>query len=484
MIHAANTISNHLQESLSGTTPKIKEKSVSLVEKITDMDVITKPVKGFSSCDSFPSEMKPDIVLNQHGYGGQTLQLGGALSRNEIGLDQSDRNEDEACLSSGANINNKSDPLETGKLVRRAHSDGEYPIVADLSDTLDAVWTGEYPTSITPKEDGYFSADSTVVNTMSTNPKLGSSTLEQGKIEATRSVGSATPFKSVDNVESSTSMSFLNFNSSVNKNLSLGSQKLCSGDYNPVYVSLFRELERQSGARLLLPVGINDTVVPVYDDEPTSIIAYTLVSSEYHSQMSESEKPKDVGDTSVSLPLFDSTNLLSLNSFDESVADAYRSFGSGEESILSLAGSRSSQVVDPPLYSKDVHARVSFTDDGALGKVKYTVTCYYAKRFEALRRICCPSELDFVRSLGRCKKWGAQGGKSNVFFAKTLDDRFIIKQVTKTELESFIKFGPAYFKYFSESISTGSPTCLAKILGIYQVLQVILWSFEMVTSPG
>jgi 1-phosphatidylinositol-3-phosphate 5-kinase len=116
-----------------------------------------------------------------------------------------------------------------------------------------------------------------------------------------------------------------------------------------------------------------------------------------------------------------------------------------------------------------VHLSVSFEDGGPLGKVKYNVTCYYAKKFEALRRSCCPSELDFLRSISRCKKWGAQGGKSNVFFAKSLDDRFIIKQVTKTELESFLKFGTEYFKYLSESISTGSPTCLAKILGIYQV---------------
>jgi 1-phosphatidylinositol-3-phosphate 5-kinase len=59
--------------------------------------------------------------------------------------------------------------------------------------------------------------------------------------------------------------------------------------------------------------------------------------------------------------------------------------------------------------------------------------------------------------------------KAICLFAKTLDDRFIIKQVTKTELESFIKFSPEYFKYISESLSTGSPTCLAKVLGIYQV---------------
>lgn len=140
-----------------------------------------------------------------------------------------------------------------------------------------------------------------------------------------------------------------------------------------------------------------------------------------------------------------------------------------DESILSSSGPRNFSTTDPFLGTKSAHIRVSFTDNGPLEKVKYTITCYYAKQFDALRKICCSSELDFVRSLSRCKKWGAQGGKSNVFFAKTLDDRFIIKQVTKTELESFIKFGPEYFKYLTESISSKSPTCLAKILGIYQV---------------
>ncbi|PON66073.1 Chaperonin Cpn60/TCP-1 family [Parasponia andersonii] len=463
LIHAASLTKNSHLESLSSSVPKLKEKSVSSLEKINEMNVTSKPVKGFSSCDSYLSETKPETNLNERENSEQICQKDSeAQNGNKIGLGQSYSSEDEACLSSGADISDKSQPLESAKLVRRTHSDGEYPVGADLSDTLDAAWTGEYPTSVTSKDDGSFSSDSTVVN----------STFDQGKVEAIRSVGSALSFKEHDNLENSTSLTsvpFMNFSSSVNKNLSLGAQKLCSGEYNPVYVLLFRELERKSGARLLLPVGDNDTVIPVYDDEPTSVIAYTLVSKEYHLQLSESEKRKDAVDTSVSLPLFDSLNFLSLNSFDESVADSYRSFGSSDESILSMSALRSFQSVDPFLYSKDLHIRISFTDDGPLGKVKYTVACYYAKSFEALRRICCPSELDFVRSLSRCKKWGAQGGKSNVFFAKTLDDRFIIKQVTKTELESFIKFGPAYFKYLSESISTGCPTCLAKILGIYQV---------------
>ncbi|KAK9281069.1 hypothetical protein L1049_003962 [Liquidambar formosana] len=266
-------------------------------------------------------------------------------------------------------------------------------------------------------------------------------------------------------------MPFLNFYRSLNKNFVGSAQKLDTlGEYNPVYVSSFRELELQAGARLLLPVGVNDTVIPVYDDEPTSVISYALVSPDYHDKLSDDgERPKEGGESLASLQFFDSVNFQSVHSFDETISESYRSLGSTDDSILSMSGSRTSLVLDPFSYTKALHVRVSFEDNGPLGRVKYTVICYYAKRFEALRRICCPSEVDFVRSLSRCKKWGAQGGKSNVFFAKTLDDRFIIKQVTKTELESFIKFAPGYFNYLSESTGTGSPTCLAKILGIYQV---------------
>ncbi|XP_078441389.1 1-phosphatidylinositol-3-phosphate 5-kinase FAB1A isoform X2 [Wolffia australiana] len=165
-----------------------------------------------------------------------------------------------------------------------------------------------------------------------------------------------------------------------------------------------------SSLSLLLPAGVNDTIVPVLDDEPTSVIAHALASAEYHEPLAQSHlaQPEEVG---------------------PGVNDSVR---------VTVAG-------------------------------KYTVTCYYAKSFEALRRGCCPSERDFIRSLSRCKKWGAQGGKSNVFFAKTLDERFVIKQVTKTELESFMQFGAEYFAYLAESMGTGSPTCLAKIVGMFQV---------------
>ena len=267
-------------------------------------------------------------------------------------------------------------------------------------------------------------------------------------------------------------MPFLYFYNSFLKSSTPNEDKLDNiSTYNPAYISSFRDLYHQGGARVLLPVGINDTVLPVYDDEPTSIIAYVLVSPDYHNQML-TEPTKDGLHSPPSFPFLESANLLLLPSLDEAASGSLRSLGSTDESVLSVSGSRGSSTLDPVVYTNALHARVSFSDDGPLGKVKYSVTCYYAKQFEALRRSCCPSELDFIRSLSRCRKWGAQGGKSNVFFAKTLDDRFIIKQVTKTELESFITFGRAYFKYLSESLSTGSPTCLAKILGIYQVLSL------------
>ncbi|KAL3632853.1 hypothetical protein CASFOL_025837 [Castilleja foliolosa] len=168
-----------------------------------------------------------------------------------------------------------------------------------------------------------------------------------------------------------------------------------------VYLSPSKlNFNNESGPRMLLPVGVNDTVIiPVYNDEPSSIISYALVSTDYNSVQASKNEPV-----------------------------------------------------------------VSFADNGPHGEVKYTVTCYYGKRFEELRRICCSSESDFVRSLSRCDKWEARGGES-----KTLDGRFIVKQVTKTELESFIKFAPRYFEYVSESIGSGFPTCLAKMFGVYEV---------------
>ncbi|XP_028796261.1 1-phosphatidylinositol-3-phosphate 5-kinase FAB1B isoform X2 [Neltuma alba] len=372
-------------------------------------------------------------------------------------------------------INAQSDHSDLGLGVFRTLSDGQLLSMPNISDTLDAKWTGENHlpsgltndiTSVTP--------DTTAADSLITSRKREASSLEDHADDQRESKSMYCASKSLDNVEDSLSwlaIPFLNLYPSFDKNFLGSAQKFDTLDEHPVYVSSsFWKLELQRGARLLLPIGVNDTVIPVYDDEPTSIISYALMSRDYHVLLIDDEKrPKDGGDSKASSYFSDLSNFQAFHPADDSTFQFLRSLALTDDMKTSMPGSRNASTLDPLLYTKSMHVKVSFGEDGPLGKVKHTVTCYYAKWFEALRRVCCSSELDYVRSLSRCKKWGAQGGKSNVFFAKTLDDRFIIKQVTKTELESFIKIAPEYFKYLSESIHSGSPTCLAKILGIYQV---------------
>lgn len=238
------------------------------------------------------------------------------------------------------------------------------------------------------------------------------------------------------------------------------------------------------GVQLLLPqTGRNDIVIAIYDNEPTSIISYALSSKDYVERVSDKSGVQggwNAGDDSNDASA--STSFTAWQSFGSLDLDYIHYAGYGTEDVSSSISSLFSDSKKSP------HLRISFTDESvpAVGKMKFSVTCYFAKEFDSLRKKSCPSELDFLRSLSRCKKWSAQGGKSNVYFAKTLDERFIIKQVTKTELESFEEFAPEYFKYLNDSLNSGSPTCLAKVLGIYQVSSkflACLTSFPLCISP-
>ncbi|XP_058087906.1 putative 1-phosphatidylinositol-3-phosphate 5-kinase FAB1C [Magnolia sinica] len=245
--------------------------------------------------------------------------------------------------------------------------------------------------------------------------------------------------------------------------------------HTPSFISSISRMLNE-GARLLLPqVSHNNIVIAVYDNEPTSVISYALSSKEYEECIADKVDEREGRNENDSSRDDDISNLLgyraavstlsswqSISSLDSDDIQS-RSYGSDEVST-----SRGSLFMES---KRSPHVRVYFDDESSspAGKVKFSVTCYFAKQFDALRRKCCSSEVDFIRSLSRCRRWSAQGGKSHVYFAKTLDERFIIKQVTKTELESFEEFAPQYFTYLMDSLNSGSPTCLAKILGIYQV---------------
>ncbi|KAK6147553.1 hypothetical protein DH2020_018465 [Rehmannia glutinosa] len=451
----------------SSSSSILKEKPVNYRDKRTEMDAASRSGRGFGSWDSSLVNMKPDTAVTEVDYR-QISSPSGIPKGADINRTLSNKQDSNHYHhSSVTNLLNQSEVLEFGKTVRRARSEGQFPVMEYKSDNLDAAMTGNHQPAIASPNTLPRECSSGMIST--TVGPVGNYTNDGFEAYPLSSVFPAKGPSDIEDPSSWLRIPFSALYRSFNHTASTNAQKLGKiSEYSPVYISSFRELVHQGGARLLLPMFSCDTIVPIYDDEPTSIISYTLVSPDYQNLMSgEPEKQKDSLKSSSSFSILDSVNLLSLHSFDESHSESLRSLTSADESLLSSA-SRSFLGLDP-LLPNPLHARVSFSDDGPPGKVKYTVTCYFAQQFEALRSTCCASELDFIRSLSRCKKWGAQGGKSNVFFAKTLDDRFIIKQVTKTELESFIKFAPSYFKYLSESINSGCPTCLAKILGIYQV---------------
>ncbi|KAG0450341.1 hypothetical protein HPP92_026955 [Vanilla planifolia] len=378
---------------------------------------------------------------------------------------ESIQNHEDKDPSTFVSSNIKLDPIESG-VVHMVISDGQFSATGDTAGTFDSKWTFENRSQI-PEVCMSISSCSVGIDSSALVSRSSEEHVRADAMEFPDSSSSSEIESKSKDLSKWIQMPFIQFYNLVNKSFGTFDGLY---EYNPVYIFSFRELERQDGARVLLPVGLDDTVIPIYDDEPTSVISYALVSPDYHFQLSDScEKTKDGADYSTPLTFFEIGNVQSFKPIDEGSSESLKSNGTVEYNTLPKSSSRTSLVGDLLVYNKALHVRVSFSDNGSLGKVKYTVTCYFAKQFDSLRRICCPSELDFIRSLSRCKKWGAQGGKSNVFFAKSLDDRFIVKQVTKTELESFMKFAPEYFKYLSESISTGSPMCLAKILGIYQV---------------
>lgn len=165
-------------------------------------------------------------------------------------------------------------------------------------------------------------------------------------------------------------------------------------------------------------------VVPVIDDQWSTIIAYSLASTEYARQFkvlakTESETTK--------------TTL--------------------EQQMLARNKS---------------HIKHSFKDYVNNGRVscKFVCTSYWATQFHAVRQVFLTDKntekeriLDidhsYIESLSSAMSWAASGGKSGASFMRTSDDRFVIKCISRTELQMFLDCAPAYFEYLSKAFFHG-----------------------------
>ncbi|KAL7737544.1 hypothetical protein ACLKA6_007669 [Drosophila palustris] len=79
------------------------------------------------------------------------------------------------------------------------------------------------------------------------------------------------------------------------------------------------------------------------------------------------------------------------------------------------------------------------------------------------------ARIALARSLCRSVQWEARGGKSGSRFCKTMDDRFVLKEMDRRDMSIFEQFAPEYFEYIAKCQQEQQPTLLAKIFGVFKV---------------
>jgi len=121
----------------------------------------------------------------------------------------------------------------------------------------------------------------------------------------------------------------------------------------------------------------------------------------------------------------------------------------------------------------DFKHRFSEMDEKGNTTVKFICHSYCALQFHALRSQYCDegliSDENFVHSLCTARSWDARGGKSGARFFMTSDSRFIVKFVSRTELQMFVDVAPFYFEYMAQVLFRGTNSVLVKILGVYDI---------------
>ncbi|RAK92231.1 1-phosphatidylinositol-3-phosphate 5-kinase [Aspergillus costaricaensis CBS 115574] len=204
--------------------------------------------------------------------------------------------------------------------------------------------------------------------------------------------------------------------------------------------NFWSERSASGWAPLDYPLTMSDHVfadcdIIVREDEPSSLIAFALDSSDYKEKLEAIQRRYEEPDEK----------------------DTYEEDGND-----TLDETRVEHAL---LRSTGTHLKYQFQE----GQAKMLCKVFYAEQFDALRKKCGVAER-IVESLSRCAKWDSKGGKTKSLFLKTLDDRFILKSLSPIETQAFLKFAPAYFQIMSEALFHELPSAIAKMFGFYQVI--------------
>ena len=201
--------------------------------------------------------------------------------------------------------------------------------------------------------------------------------------------------------------------------------------------TFWSERSASGWAPLEYPLTMSDHVfadcdIIVREDEPSSLIAFALDSSDYNDKLASIQRHHEEEEPSTG------------DELERKMEDRL------EKSLLRDTGT---------------HLKYQFQE----GQAKMLCKVFYAEQFDALRKKCGVGDR-IVESLSRCAKWDSKGGKTKSIFLKTLDNRFILKSLAPIETQAFLKFAPGYFQIMSEALFHELPSAIAKMFGFYQVI--------------
>ncbi|XP_040213306.1 1-phosphatidylinositol 3-phosphate 5-kinase-like isoform X2 [Rana temporaria] len=206
--------------------------------------------------------------------------------------------------------------------------------------------------------------------------------------------------------------------------------------------------------------------IAVCEKEPSSIIAFALSCKEYRNALDDLSKASVkscVEEASLPTSMIESRPKTSspAKAPEPNLTQSTRTADAETQSANESDGGDKQKK-----QSGNPHVELQFSDANA----KFYCRIYYAGEFHRMRKVILgSSEEDFIRSLAHCVPWQARGGKSGAAFYATEDDRFILKQMPRLEVQSFLDFAPHYFTYITNAVQMKRPTALAKILGVYRI---------------
>lgn len=185
-------------------------------------------------------------------------------------------------------------------------------------------------------------------------------------------------------------------------------------------------------------------LVVLREDEPSSLIAFTLHSSTYASRLKSLRETQYKGSTGGEQVVDSSQGIVDLTSKE-----------------YNLRARLEADLRQP----EGTHLSFQFTS----GDSRFSIRVLFTEQFDALRESCYCGQT-FIQSLSRCSNWAdCSGGKSGATMMKTLDDRFIIKQLSRSEMDAFASNAGAYFRFLADVLFQDRPTTLAKIYGVYRL---------------